>query len=670
MKNIHCVLAGLLAILAANPVLAAFLDVPDEYPTIQAAVNHSADGDTIRLRQGLYQENIVLDFSRTIVIEGGWNADFSERELNPQLTRLEPGSASGLSGVTVDAGNGETLSMAVRGLSVRNGGTGTGGGVSVSAGSGGSASLTLEGSALTENSAGLGGGVYSRADGGTVAVSVLNTLIAGNIAPAGGMGGGFYCEAVNGGNLQLTLTHATITGNEGSQAAGGLFVSAQGASRAHVSITNTILWGNAAPSGAEISMEQAVGAQLTVNTSYSDIGTSGISIQAGTYNSLGGNIDEDPLFLNPLERDYHLEDGSPCMDRGTGTNTLRTDFEGSPRPFGMGVDIGADEAAPQEATLRSRILFGTNDGTVFSYGGVMGTEIAVGDRGGNDIARGFISFDVSTIPPGSTVKTALLRMYQAGVNFTPYVDLGSVAADHLMYGSSLGAEAFEASSLQADIGTLCSSADLGWKELDVTAAVQGDIDRGRAFAQFRLRFTPRETDGDGDSDQAVFDASGAFGGPAHVAELRVTFGAHGETVLPVPSTQGQPWSHPVPEHPEIAQEPNLCRPFAVGTPSAGTITFQVALPAFAGPVDVYLGIYAPQAAPDLYTVTPEHGLVPSSEGVVRWRTENAEPVEEVLFGGEISTSGLPDGIYTLYCVVTPPGTVDAFYFWVTAFELR
>ncbi|MHC4945967.1 MAG: right-handed parallel beta-helix repeat-containing protein [Planctomycetota bacterium] len=66
------------------------------------------------------------------------------------------------------------------------------------------------------------------------------------------------------------------------------------------------------------------------------------------------NIDEDPLLIDPLNDDFHLDYASPCIDRGYNNipHLPAKDFEGHPRILdGDGdlkavVDIGADELMP------------------------------------------------------------------------------------------------------------------------------------------------------------------------------------------------------------------------------------------------------------------------------------------------------------------------------------
>jgi hypothetical protein len=54
------------------------------------------------------------------------------------------------------------------------------------------------------------------------------------------------------------------------------------------------------------------------------------------------NIDENPLFINISELDFHLQSGSPCIDAGIGT-LAQFDFEGNPILYGAAPDIGIYE---------------------------------------------------------------------------------------------------------------------------------------------------------------------------------------------------------------------------------------------------------------------------------------------------------------------------------------
>jgi hypothetical protein len=133
--------------------------------------------------------------------------------------------------------------------------------------------------------------------------------------------------------------------------------------------------------------------------------------------------------------------------------------------------------------------------------------IAVGDNAGDDGRRGFVRFDLSAIPAGATVLSAVLHLYQGDIDGVPY-GLGSVRVDHIDVGAALDAGDHFAAAIALDIGVLSTDNVLEWKTLDVTAAVAADVAGVSPTSDFRLRF-PVGTDGDGVLDTAMFeDAEG------------------------------------------------------------------------------------------------------------------------------------------------------------------
>ena len=96
-----------------------------------------------------------------------------------------------------------------------------------------------------------------------------------------------------------------------------------------VVLTNSILWNDYAIEGKEIYSENG-----TVLVTYSDV--------EGGYVG-DGNIQNDPLFVDPGQSDFHLQPGSPCIDNGTQQGAPTDDIDGDARPQGLGVDIGVDE---------------------------------------------------------------------------------------------------------------------------------------------------------------------------------------------------------------------------------------------------------------------------------------------------------------------------------------
>jgi hypothetical protein len=64
----------------------SFLRVPDDYATIQAAIDAAQPGDEIRILADVFEETLFV--SKSITLSGGWNEDFTEP--SPFYTALEP----------------------------------------------------------------------------------------------------------------------------------------------------------------------------------------------------------------------------------------------------------------------------------------------------------------------------------------------------------------------------------------------------------------------------------------------------------------------------------------------------------------------------------------------------------------------------------------------------
>ena len=260
-------------------------------------------------------------------------------------------------------------------------------------------SLTMTDCAITENSAGLSaGGVYC---GTNSSMTMTNCIVRGNSSlastPSGGggvccyedssltmtdciiaenfagySGGAAYC----GMNSSTTFTGCTISENSSARYAPGVM----SRDSASVTLSNSIIWGNAAP-------EILVGVAGTFNVMYSNVasGKAGIPIY-GTLNWGEGNIDADPLFacIGYLDdngthdssddvwvaSDYHLKSEagrwdplsecwviddvtSPCIDAGDPNHPIGGELIPNGGRINMGAYGGTREAsmstAPQPA---------------------------------------------------------------------------------------------------------------------------------------------------------------------------------------------------------------------------------------------------------------------------------------------------------------------------------
>jgi uncharacterized protein YjdB len=77
-------------------------------------------------------------------------------------------------------------------------------------------------------------------------------------------------------------------------------------------------------------------------TESSAIISNNISTGAMGGGGTGANlINTDPLLVNPLGLDFHLQAGSPARGAGVSLANVTNDFDGKPRPLGTPYDIGA-----------------------------------------------------------------------------------------------------------------------------------------------------------------------------------------------------------------------------------------------------------------------------------------------------------------------------------------
>ncbi|MFC1905516.1 hypothetical protein ACFLXL_01765 [Chloroflexota bacterium] len=134
-----------------------------------------------------------------------------------------------------------------------------------------------------------------------------------------------------------------------------------------------------------------------------------------------------------------------------------------------------------------------------------------GDASANGIRRGFLSFDISSIPAGATISEAILDLSAYTKNGNPtYASLGSFQVYHYQYGNyaSLGSDDYNATGKLVKGGSF-SSYPSPWK-FDASQSstgekvIQGLIDAHKTRAQFKIQFTTL-TDSDGVTDFLCFE---------------------------------------------------------------------------------------------------------------------------------------------------------------------
>jgi hypothetical protein len=133
--------------------------------------------------------------------------------------------------------------------------------------------------------------------------------------------------------------------------------------------------------------------------------------------------------------------------------------------------------------------------------------------------------------------------------------------------------------------------------------------------------------------------------------------------------------------PVLSDIPANARP--IGVSLGGIFTVQIGLNQFSGPVDIY-GAFVLASNPTKVNVlnpgpgasfTPftlnqiltaiTLGIVPP--GANPWMSGVMGPINAQLVSAPIS--GIPSGTYTAYLLVTPAGSLNNFYLWITLFTI-
>jgi parallel beta-helix repeat protein len=222
----------------------------------------------------------------------------------------------------------------------------------------GTATSLVQGNLITGNAntygTGSGGGLYLDGNGAQLA---LNNAIVGNSA---GYGAGLYTNGAN-----FTAASNLIANNSTTQLGSGVGAGAYIYQGTGYLINNTIASNTSAPGGDAggvmadgttltlanniVALNQVGGiaknAGATLSLRNNDVFNNATYQYKGLPDPLGTNVKVDPLFVNVLTSNYHLQSTSPCIDAGDNSYLQSgwVDIDGNPRIGGTIVDIGADE---------------------------------------------------------------------------------------------------------------------------------------------------------------------------------------------------------------------------------------------------------------------------------------------------------------------------------------
>lgn len=149
------------------------------------------------------------------------------------------------------------------------------------------------------------------------------------------------------------------------------------------------------------------------------------------------------------------------------------------------------------------------------------SEIKAGEE---VVWRGFISFDLSSIPADATIDNVELRFFQVRVGGIPYTTMGNLVLEHVYYGDQLDERAFDTPVMHSAV-LAQQTANRAWYILNSPLFgewLETDLRAGRSHFQLRLRWQV-ETDGDGKEDYASIESSDNFHGTGNLPTLIVNY---------------------------------------------------------------------------------------------------------------------------------------------------
>ena len=250
------------------PAGGAIIHVPDDYSTIQAAIDAAGHGYMVIVRPGTYTENIYMGDHEIQL--GSMYLETGDRSYINQTIIYGDGDDV----VTISEGNiyqelaGFTITHSAGGSAIRLG----------------DRPAYIHDMKIYYNMAAEGAGIYI--ENGEPLIEYI-TFYENYLT---GDGGAVYCEDAE--PILRNLTFFNNYGDEGS--------AISGSGNSNITAMNLIIWGN--DEDAVIMEDNA-----NINIIYSDL---------EEFLEGEGNISIDPMFADAGNYDLHLQEGSPCIDAG------------------------------------------------------------------------------------------------------------------------------------------------------------------------------------------------------------------------------------------------------------------------------------------------------------------------------------------------------------------
>ena len=432
MKRIFTTVIVFGMMLIASIAWSKIIHVPGDQPTIQAGIDAAVNGDIVLVANDTWTGpgNKNLDFGGkaiTVTSENGPGNCIIDCEGNGRGFHFYSGetSESVLKGFTItnassQYGSGihiesEVTPLIEHNIITNNVAEQKGGGIFVNG-----ASPILRNNSIINNSAEKGGGIYFSASSSLLE----NNLLQDNTAD---MGGGVFCIS----HPSVEIRKNVFTDNSATQNGGAIYCegsyplivnnvvtesSGQGAIYFNfcnmdwpIVINNTIV-NNLATNGTIICFTSKLKILNTVlwNNGHQILPEMGSEVQVSYSCIRGGwagegNINADPMFVDPDNGDYHLQPGSPCIDAGTPEGAPDSDKDGNPRD--RCPDMGSYEYQIGQGSIT---IISPNDGEQFPLGAVVDVIVEVRNELGEPKECIEVTFTATggTVSPDSDITDA------------------------------------------------------------------------------------------------------------------------------------------------------------------------------------------------------------------------------------------------------------------------
>ncbi|MHC4742795.1 MAG: choice-of-anchor Q domain-containing protein, partial [Planctomycetota bacterium] len=284
---------------------------PANFATIQAAIDAADHADVIVVAPGTYRENIHLK-GKAITLTS----------TEPQCRSIVSATVISAEGTVVKASDASLFGLTIRGTT----------GVEITG-----CSPTIRYCRIITSGFAI--------DAGWGGTSFGIPIIENNLIISGG---GFDIDACNCIIMHMKIRNNVIIGN-GDQSGHGIELDRGSRTTITGNIIMNFEYGVYASSPSEEEIEL-----ITYNNFWNN--KTPFGGHTGPFNVpvIQGNIGAYPNFADPAGGDYHLSEGSPCIDAGDPDyvpDPNMTDFEGEPRLMGSRVDIGIDEFTYEHRTL-------------------------------------------------------------------------------------------------------------------------------------------------------------------------------------------------------------------------------------------------------------------------------------------------------------------------------